>query len=161
MAGLGFDAEVMAAVEPGLKKRVGWWAYVAAGLGQLSGRDHRVTISIDDDEPLHRRVRSVVIGNCGTLTGGIRLMPEAIIDDGLLDLVIVAPRGLIGWGAVVVAVLSGSRRGHPLVEHVQGKTIQIRAVSPMQVQLDGDALGTAMALRAQVEPSATLVRVGN
>jgi diacylglycerol kinase (ATP) len=42
MAGVGFDAEVMAAVEPALKKRVGWWAYVVAGAGPNAGPPPRV-----------------------------------------------------------------------------------------------------------------------
>jgi diacylglycerol kinase family enzyme len=160
MAGLGFDAEVMASVEPELKSRVGWWAYVAAGVGKLSGRDHKVTVTIDDRPPIHRRVRSVVIGNCGILTGGIRLMPEAVVDDGLLDVVIVAPRGLVGWAPVLLAILSGSRRGHRRIEHLQGVSVQVLAGSAMHVQLDGDAMGTARALRARVAPGAAVVRVG-
>ena len=77
MAGLGFDAEVMANVQPALKKKVGWWAYVVAGARRLHGRTTAVTIQLDDDEPRRMRVRSVIIGNCGELTGGLVLLPDA------------------------------------------------------------------------------------
>ena len=48
MAGLGFDAEVMASVEHGLKERMGWWAYVVAGVRNLRGRQTRVTLRLDE-----------------------------------------------------------------------------------------------------------------
>ena len=113
MAGLGFDAEVMASVEHRLKERVGWWAYVVAGARNLRGRQTRVLLSLDGEEPIRRRLRSVIVGNCGELTGGVRLMPDAKIDDGWLDVVVVAPRGVVGWLAVTGAVAHQEPLGAP------------------------------------------------
>ena len=158
MAGLGFDAEVMATVEPRLKARVGWWAYVVAGLRNLRGRKTRVVLRMDDQPPVHRRVRSVIIGNCGELTGGVRLMPHALVDDGWLDVVVVAPAGVAGWAAVTGAVLTRSRFGHPVVEHFRCRAIEVRAEEPLQVQLDGDPVGEARVLRTEVDPLALVVR---
>ncbi len=158
MAGLGFDAEVMATVAPRLKERVGWWAYVVAGTRRLRGRRTRVLLTFDDAEPVRRRLRSVIVGNCGELTGGVRLMPEARIDDGRLDVVVVAPRGVWGWMAVTGTVLTRSRRGHPVVEHFTCHRVEIRAERPLHVQLDGDPAGLARVLRAEVRAGALLVR---
>ena len=158
MAGLGFDAEVMASVEHGLKERMGWGAYVVAGVRNLRGRQTRVTLRLDDQEPVRRRLRSVIVGNCGELTGGVRLMPEARIDDGWLDVVVVAPRGVAGWVAVTGAVLTRSRFGHPVVEHFRCRSVEVAAEKPLHVQLDGDPAGMARVLRARVDPSALLVR---
>jgi len=159
MAGLGFDAETMASVEPRLKKRVGWWAYVVAGAQNLRGRRTRVVIRLDGGPPLSRRVRSVIVGNCGELTGGVRLMPDARVDDGWLDVVIVAPRGVGGWAAVAAAVLTRARRTNIMVQHLRCRRIEIRAERPLHIQLDGDPVGTGRALRASVDPSSLLVRV--
>ncbi len=158
MAGLGFDAEVMATVGHRLKERVGWWAYVVAGTRRLRGRQTRVSLRLDDGEPLRRRLRSVIVGNCGELTGGVRLMPEAKIDDGWLDVVVVAPRGVVGWFAVTGAVLTRSRWGHPVVEHFTCRRVEVRAEKPLHVQLDGDPAGMARVLRAEVQPGALVVR---
>src|SRR3954451_21075691 len=158
MAGLGFDAEVMASVEHRLKERVGWWAYVVAGTRKLRGRQTKVLLSLDGEEPVRRRLRSVIVGNCGELTGGVRLMPEARIDDGWLDVVVVAPRGVAGWLAVTGAVLTRSRWGHPMVEHFRCRRITVTAEKPLHVQLDGDPAGQARVLRAEVEPGALVVR---
>jgi diacylglycerol kinase (ATP) len=159
MAGLGFDAEVMASVELRLKERVGWWAYVVAGARRLRGRQTRVLLRLDDEEPIRRRLRSVIVGNCGELTGGVRLMPEAKIDDGWLDVVVVAPRGIVGWFAVTGAVLTRTRWGHPVVQHFRCRRIEVTAEKPLHVQLDGDPGGMARVLRAAVDPAALVVRV--
>jgi len=159
MAGVGFDAEVMATVQPRLKARVGWWAYVLAGMGNLRGRQTRVSLRLDGGRPVQRRVRSVVIGNCGELTGGVRLLPDASPDDGWLDVVVVAPHGLAGWAAVTGTVLTRNRFGHPVVEYFRCRSIEIRAEKPLHVQMDGDPVGQARVLRAEVDPLALAVRV--
>jgi YegS/Rv2252/BmrU family lipid kinase len=162
MAGLGFDAEVMAAVEPALKERVGWWAYVMAGARRLRGRTTAVVMHMDGGEPVRRRVRSVVVGNCGELTGGVRLLPDAEVDDGWLDVVVVAPRRVVEWGAVVVSVLSRARsrsRGHAVIQHFRCRSVEISAEKPLAVQLDGDPAGTARVLRASLDRLGLLVKV--
>jgi diacylglycerol kinase family enzyme len=162
MAGLGFDAEVMASVQPELKQRVGWWAYVVEGARRLRGRTTGVVMRLDDGDPIRRRVRSVVIGNCGELTGGLRLLPDALVDDGWLDVVVVAPRRVLGWGAVVLAVLSRSRSRasarNPVMQHLRCRRVDVRAEKPLAVQLDGDPIGDARALRAQVDRLGLAVR---
>ncbi len=161
MAGIGFDAEVMATVQPQLKERVGWWAYIATGLGRITGHRTRVTLRLDDGRVIDRPVRSVVVGNCGELTGGVSLMPSALIDDGLLDVAVLAPRGPVGWGAVVATVLTRltrSRLGRPVLQHLRCRSVEIRAERPLHVQLDGDPVGTARVLRASVRPRALVVR---
>ena len=55
------------------------------------------TITLDGGEPLRRRARCVVVGNAGLLPGGFVLLPGARLDDGLLDVGILAPSGLLGW----------------------------------------------------------------
>ncbi len=158
MAGLGFDAEVMASVAPRLKARVGWFAYVVAGLRLVRGRQTRVAMHLDGGPVLHRRIRTVIVGNCGELTGGLRLLPDALVDDGRLDVVVISPRGVVGWAAVTASVLSGSRWGHPVMQRFQCREVEIRAEKPLQMQLDGDPAGEARVLRARVDPRALVVR---
>ncbi|MEJ2577766.1 MAG: diacylglycerol kinase family protein, partial [Kineosporiaceae bacterium] len=159
MAGLGFDAEVMASVEPKLKRTFGWWAYVVAGARLVRGRQTKVALYLDGRPPMHRRIRSVVVGNCGELTGGIRLLPDAQVDDGWLDVVAVSPRNVVGWAAVTASVLSGSRRGHPLVERYRCRRVEIRAEKPLHMQLDGDPAGRARVLRVDIDRLALSVKV--
>jgi YegS/Rv2252/BmrU family lipid kinase len=159
MAGMGFDAAIMANAPEELKARVGPIAYVVSGLRHLRGTKMRVRIEVDDTHSVQRRVRTVVVGNCGRLLGGLVLMPDAEIDDGWLDAVSIAPKNIVGWAAVAGRVLTKRRRGHRRVEHWRGRRITITADEPQPAQLDGDPVGEAAQLAMRIDPAALLVRV--
>ena len=87
------------------------------------------------------------------------MMPAARMDDGLLDVVSIGPRNILGWLAVTARVLTRRCRGHRIVQHWQGRAVIISADSPQLAQLDGDAVGEVQALRMRVDRGALLVRV--
>lgn len=159
MAGLGFDAVVMADTNDNLKDRVGWLAYVDAGIRKLPGKPAKARIAIDGARPLPRRLRSIMAGNCGKLQGGLELFPGAKIDDGVLDIMTVAPSGTFGWLGVLTGLLNRGRSKDPAVEYFQGKTIEISTDEPQAIQLDGDHLGEATHLSMRIEPGALLIRM--
>lgn len=159
MAGMGFDAAIMAGAPAELKARVGPFAYVMAGLRSLRGRRVRISLGIDDAPVLQRRIRTVVVGNCGKLLGGLVLMPDAEVDDGTLDVVVIAPKGIVGWAAVTARVVTRRRKGHPRIEHWQAQRVTITAEAAQQAQFDGDPVGDARVLSMRVDPGALLVRV--
>lgn len=159
MAGTGFDAAIMANTPEALKVRVGPLAYVISGFRAMRGRRTRVTLTFDDEPPLRRRTRTVLVGNSGTLLGGLVLMPSATIDDGQLDVVNIAPKSLVGWLAVAVRVITRRARGHSRVEHWQARSIVIEADAPQPSQVDGDPVGAASTLHIRVDPGALVVRV--
>ncbi|GMA41362.1 diacylglycerol/lipid kinase family protein [Mobilicoccus caccae] len=160
MAGLGFDASVMAQAPEKLKSHLGWPAYVVSGISQLAGHRFEVEVVLDDDLVIHRKVRSILIGNVGRLQGGVELLPDAEVDDGTLDAVILAPKGLSGWAAVALRILTKTRHGHRRVEHLQCHTMRIRLGGGhhQEVQLDGDPIGPARALKATVLQGALVLR---
>jgi diacylglycerol kinase family enzyme len=160
MAGLGFDAAIMADAPERLKNTVGPLAYTFSAAKNLRGPQFKVSMKIDDEPELSRRTRTVVIGNCGKLTGGLVLMPQAQVDDGWLDAVILSPAGVVGWVAVAGRLISKKRKGHQRVDHHRLKSATIRCDRPQEVQIDGDTMGKARALSATVDPLALVVRVG-
>lgn len=159
MAGTGFDADVMGNTPEALKARVGPLAYVISGLRAMRGRRTKVTISIDGGTPLRRRTRTVLVGNSGTLLGGLVLMPQAEVDDGVLDIVNLAPKGIPGWVAVAARVISRKRRGHSRVEHWTAREVVITAEDPQASQIDGDPIGDVTEMAIRVDPGALIVRV--
>lgn len=159
MAGVGFDANVMADAPEALKAKVGWPAYVVSGARHLPGTRFKARLRVDHDEAISRRTQTILVGNCGRLTGGIELMPEAVINDGRLDCTIISPRGIVGWAAVAGDVLTKQRFGHRRLEHFSGTAFHIECDRPEQVQIDGDTIGDAITLTASVDPLALTVRV--
>lgn len=160
MAGIGLDAAVVGAAHGLAKRLAGWPVYAVAATGQLLRRSVTFTIRIDDGEPLTRRARCVTVGNSGALPGGFAIMPDARPDDGRLDVVVLAPAGLLGWVDVGYRVAIGSRRDDDQLERHQARTVQITAEGPgLPYQLDGEIVETSSSLSVRVLPRALLVRV--
>jgi diacylglycerol kinase (ATP) len=159
MAGVGFDAEVMAAAPERLKARVGWLAHLVTGLQHLKGPQFTVAIRYDDAAPVRRRARSLVVGNVGKLQGGFELLPDAVADDGHLDTVLLSPDGIVGWAATLAQLVTRAMIGHPRVEHVRCRDVKVVSDKPIEVEVDGDILGQAMALWVRVDPGSLLVRL--
>lgn len=161
MAGLGLDATIMAETSEEAKARRGQHAYVATGLRNFLGPRFRAEVAVDGGQSARTYARTILIGNCGRITGGIDLMPDALVDDGLLDCVVLAPKGVAGWVLVSARLLTRNRKaqGDRLARHT-GERFDIRTDQPEEVQLDGDVIGTARHVLATVTQRALVVRVG-
>ena len=158
MAGMGFDAEIMEATSEELKDRAGWSAYFMTGIRKLFVKRFAVRYSVDGQAQDEVAARTIVFGNCGTLTGGIQLMPRAEIDDGQLDCVVVSPRTIIGWGSIAGRVLSRSTRDARELIRTTGESFEVETDDEHAVQVDGDVLGTADRLVITVDRQALIVR---
>lgn len=154
MAGLGYDAAIMSDTVDVLKDRMGWLAYVEAGIRKLPGKPVKAHVSIDGQQPVRRHIRSVMIGNCGRIMGGVEIFPDAKLDDGVLDLLIMAPKGRLGWLGVVAGIFGRNKDETESVEYFQGKSAEITLEHEQDFQLDGDHAGTGKHLAIRVEPNA-------
>ncbi|MFT4123315.1 MAG: diacylglycerol kinase family protein [Microbacteriaceae bacterium] len=175
MAGLGLDAKMMANTRPGLKKAVGWLAYVDGGMRALAEIEPiEISYSVNGAPRRSIDVLTVLVGNCGALTGGILLMPDAKVDDGVLDVVALRPRGPFGWLRVwrkigwENGVLRKSAVGRRIVDlskdvrdvrYVTGTTFDVVLESAQEVELDGDEFGTATSVRCWTEHLGLTVKV--
>ena len=158
MAGLGLDAAIMDETSEKLKAKIGWTAYVPAGLKHLLVERFKAHLSVDGGAPSTVRARTVLIGNCGKLTGGINLMPDAEPDDGTLDVVVIAPKGLAAWAAVALRVLTKSERTTQNLDRYRCQSVGIRVDHEQKIELDGDIIGEATHVEVEVQPGALIVR---
>jgi YegS/Rv2252/BmrU family lipid kinase len=159
MAGMGFDAAIMEGANEQIKAKVGWLAYVVSGVRNIMFPAVRVEISVDDGDWTRHRARTIVIGNVGHLQGGMPLLPDAAIDDGVLDVVLLHPSRFLSWIPLAVRVLSRGRRTDDLVNRMTGQTVSVRCHSDTPRQLDGDPIGAGRELRAECVHGRLLVRV--
>ncbi|TXK18688.1 diacylglycerol kinase family protein [Homoserinibacter sp. GY 40078] len=176
MAGLGLDAKMIAKTNPELKKRVGWLAYVDAIARSLVDKQVlRVRYTLDSGAERVTRAHTVLVGNCGSLPGNILLLPDAELDDGLLDIVTLRPEGFTGWARVWVGivwengVLRRSQMGRKLLglrsrpvramRYLRGRRFDIALDRPEEFELDGDEFGLITGFRSHVDPAALVVRM--
>lgn len=159
MCGMGLDAEIMAEVDEDMKRRMGWWAYVLSGVGAILRLGFAVRVRAGGDRLVNQHARTVLVANCGELTGGLQLVPDAEVDDGLLDVVVASPRSLSGWLAIALHFVSATRRGHGPLVHLQDREISVRTAEPVAGQLDGDAVGEKQLMACRVRPGALTVRL--
>jgi len=159
MAGMGFDAAIMDGVNEDIKKRIGWLAYVLSALKSLMFPAMRLEISIDGAPFTKHRARTVVVGNVGYLQAGMPLLPDARIDDGLLDVVLLHPQRFWSWVPLAVRVLGKRSRTDDLVNRMTGRSVVVRASQDTPRELDGDTIGYGKELRMTCIHGRLLVRV--
>ncbi len=159
MAGMGFDAAIMEGVSDNIKARVGWLAYVLSGLRSMMFPAVRIEVSVDGGPVTKHRARTVVIGNVGYLQAGIPMIPDAEIDDGELDVVLLYPRRFLSWVPLAVRLLSRNKRTDETITRMRGREVTVRAAIDSPRQLDGDLISPGREIRAECVHGRLLVRV--
>jgi undecaprenyl-diphosphatase len=153
MAGMGFDAQLLRDTPETLKATLGWAAYVIAAARHLCEAPMQVTISLDGAPPFTRRARSVLVGNVGELRGGLRLLPDARPDDGLLDVAVLMPPRRRNWLPLAWSLIR-HRPTAPLMETFQVKQVEIVSDQQQPREFDGDLIEPSDTLIATVRPAA-------
>lgn len=157
LASGGFGTQVTVETDEGLKKVLGGLAYLVTGIAKLG----RI-------EPLSARLRgpdfawdgdfiALGIGNGRQAGGGQQLCPDALIDDGLLDVTVVPE--LVGEVARTVGTLMTEGRQAALdriAVRAQFPWLEIESDRPLTLNLDGEPLE---ATRFRVECAARRVRM--
>ncbi|MFG3125026.1 diacylglycerol kinase family protein [Streptomyces sp. NPDC048201] len=167
MSGVGLDAAMMKYAEEHdrAKATLGWPAYVLAAPKAMRGPRMHLSVRLDGAAPLRRTARMALVGNTGALQGGLRLIPDARPDDGVLDLLILDPRGPGGWLRTVGALLLRRNRdgeegdGQPEFHTFRRAEFTFDAPEPREI--DGDPVGTGLRLSVEVVPGALTVLVPN
>jgi YegS/Rv2252/BmrU family lipid kinase len=174
VAGAGYDAAVMAAATRPLKERWGFGAYIYAAVKQaLTAEPAEFTINADGKE-IRVRAASVMLANMGELFAHflpfappLAPQPTRSWQDGLLDVVIIAPRNLPEFATVLGRAAHRQFAGDDRLIHLQAREVSIHTDPPIPVQIDGDATGTTP-VHARVQhggiqvlvPTATVPRLG-
>jgi len=108
-----------------------------------------------DGEVLETEAMLVAVGNAPTYGAGIRVCPDAVIDDGLLDVTILGPVSKVEFLRVFPKVYSGGHRDHPAVRMLRGREVRIEAQG-VNAYADGEFHG-ALPLTCTVMPGAVQV----
>jgi YegS/Rv2252/BmrU family lipid kinase len=159
MAGLGFDAEAMNAVQGQAKRRLGPVAILVAGaMAGLRSSGSRLRLRADG-QVIETDALLMTVGNTRLWAGAVRITHHATAADGLLDVCIFPGRSLLTRLRHVLLVLLGRHDADPEVTYLQVRELLVAARPRLPLQIDGEPIGTTPA-RIEIAPGALHVLVG-
>jgi len=146
LAGIGFEAETVERADRETKNRLGMLAYVLAGVQQLRNFKSFETRIETEDKIITLNAAAVTIANAAPPTSVLAQGPaELIVDDGLLDVTLVAPTNTIGAIAAAYDLLqsaySGETTERPDTGFLRARSIKVTTNPPQKVVLDGELIG--------------------
>jgi diacylglycerol kinase (ATP) len=157
MAGAGFDAEMIKQADRGMKDRVGRLAYVWTGARSLGTTPVKMRVKVDGETWFKGRASCLLVGNIGTISGGLTAFEGARPDDGILDLGVVTADGAWQWSRVLARLAAGRPEGSKFVRRTSGTTFDVKLGRRMVYELDGGERGKSDRLKISVEPGAIKV----
>jgi len=159
MAGAGLDAHMIEEADGGLKDRFGRLAYIWTASKSLRKEPFKARIEINDELWYKGTASCVLLGNVGSLFGGIEAFDNAEPDDGLLEVGVSDAEGLGQWARTVARTAIGTTAKSPFVQVTKAKKIRIELDRKVAYELDGGAREPTKLLKVKIEPGAITVRV--
>ena len=157
LAGVGLDASV-ANLFNHLAGR-GLRRYVQATLSTVFSYVAETYTMTAGAERFQRRALIVVVANGRQYGHGALIAPQARLDDGLLDLVVVGPRSPLGLLRGVRRLFNGTIDEAPDVSMRTASRVTISASQPILFHVDGEVVEGSETLTATVHPGALRIRV--
>jgi diacylglycerol kinase (ATP) len=137
VAGLGFDSEVARFANDNVKFLRGSLVYLYAIIRVLPRfTPHRVTINGTRNE----EIMFATVGNSRQYGGGIRIVPDALIDDGQLDLCIVHRTSRLQLLKTLPQAYTGAHVKSPFVETGRGTSFTFASERPLDIYADGERI---------------------
>lgn len=170
MIGFGIDAHMIAETNEDLKARAGWLAYVES-LGRTLTASDIVPfhLAADDLPGRDEEGHTLLIANCGTLQGGLTLMPDADPSDGELDYLLLSAEGLGEWLGTLKTMVWDNGLGRLIgnkdeatnsdaVTRGRARRIRVTLPDPREFEIDGEGIGKTGEFEVTLQPGAIRVR---
>jgi YegS/Rv2252/BmrU family lipid kinase len=146
LAGIGFEAETVERTDRKAKNRFGMLAYVLAGVQELSDFKSFETRIETEDKVITFDAAAITIANAAPPTSVLAQGPaELVVDDGLLDVTIVAPANSIGAIAAAFNLLQSADSDATInrsdTGYLRARSIKVTTNPPQEVVLDGELIG--------------------
>ena len=148
VAGIGFDGEVAKTVnEASFKKwlnvlKLGRLVYTASVFRVLTSfKPVDVTLTIDGSKQQFSDVWLTAVANAPNYGGNIRICPEAVNDDGCLDICVLHSTHKWPLLRQLPNIFSGKHSANEHISFLKGKKILVEADVPLLVQSDGEVVG--------------------
>jgi diacylglycerol kinase (ATP) len=158
VAGLGLDACIAHRFSLAPRRR-GFLAYCQVAAAEL-WRHASERYAIQGEGFEHEGPALIVaLANSAQYGNGAVIAPAARVDDGFLDLVVVAPASRIGNMLRARRLFDGSLLRDPAVWTRKVRALSIRAVGDLRFHVDGEPCIASSPIEARVHPGALTIRV--
>ncbi len=138
IAGGGKITELTYEVPSKMKTVLGQLAYYLKGMEMLpSIRPSKVKISFDD-QVIEEEIMLFLVSNSNSVGGFEKLAPEARMDDGLFDLLILKKTNIAEFIRIVTLVLRGNHLDNDKVIYTRTNSVSVETEEKMQLNLDGE-----------------------
>ena len=139
LAGIGFDAQVVAATSFDFKKTLGPLSYIISATHIASKNPPSLNVRVGGAT---RHGSFILIGNGRFYGGPFILFKEARIDDGMLDVLIFKNLGYLDIVRYLQAIVLGNHTALSDVEYFQTAQVRVTSTDSVPVEADGDVIGT-------------------
>ncbi len=139
---LGMGGEVSARAKNFLSFLGGQAAFFYATLKVFAiYRGKPVELSLDDGPPRSHRILNIAIGNGTHHGGGMHVCPEAVFDDGLLEVTVIDDLGILTLMKDVSYLYNGNIHAHPKISHSRARRVRATSPEATLIEVDGEPLG--------------------
>lgn len=141
-ADVGLGAEVVARMRHMPRLLPAKLAYHLATVRTLLGyRNPTATLRVDDRAPYPRAFKSIVVANAPYFGGGMCIAPDAVVDDGELDLVELGDLGRLEAIRRLRETYLGGRIAHEDIHYSRCRNLYAESGARVLIQADGEAVG--------------------
>ena len=159
MAGAGLDARMIESADGPLKDRFGRLAYIWTASKNLRTEPFEARIEVNDELWYDGPASCILLGNVGSLFGGVEAFDDASPEDGLLELGVTNAEGLGQWARTVARAAVGTTARSPFVQVTKAKKVTASLDRKVPYELDGGDRKKVKKLKARVDPGAIAVAV--
>ncbi|HEY3298427.1 MAG TPA: diacylglycerol kinase family protein [Armatimonadota bacterium] len=147
MAGIGFDAEVVADVFRPVKDLIGASAYVFKGLEKLATYQATDVVIEMPEETYSGKAFLVVVGNLSSYAWSVKVTPDAVPDDGLLNICVFERpfTDRLGFIHHIADVFVQRHAYHDEIKFFSTTRALIKSNPDVMMQIDGELFGTTPA----------------
>lgn len=139
IAGGGKLTELTYEVPSKLKTMIGQLAYYAKGIEMLpSLKPTQAKITCDGEVIIDEDIMLFLIANTNSVGGFEKLAPDAEMDDGYFDLIILRETNLADFIRLVTLALRGTHLEDDLLIYRQARHIEVDTDEKMQLNIDGE-----------------------
>ncbi len=160
IADFGVGGEAVERVNNTTKAFGGFLSFLYGTLATLwAYKGKTVRIRIDDNSEVEKPINSVIIANGQYFGGGMWVAPNAEIDDGLFDIVVLDDMSFLESLANIPRLYKGTHLRHPKVECLRGKTLVADSDDDVLIDVEGEH-GGLLPARFEIIPSSINVKIG-